>query len=836
MLRACKVRSSRALLERFVEWCLAFASVKSVLVMSLSMRQLRPTLLFLFTSLLVACSSSEPSPTPEATAPPQADSPAPSTPAQAPSPLPAVQAILSSDGPTSLAPSELMSEASKLDAWAATQPKDQATKAAILSAELQLLALATAKSKEDLESPRQTLLRRIATQPLLSESNEVAALEVKEAALAILGLDTEVKDVRINRGAAMTLAASTGIAGQAVRTAWLERTTRALDAWAKLPAELRASSAVPLSGRMLCPRCADAHHITPDKVVPLLLGEGNAGGLICDRAIAAGSSAASPNDYIGALSLCEELWPSDALADPGLFWGLNTLVIGLLRTAHSLSLAPVPSGPLKALLNERLEALKVQLSRPWVLPTALISAPKRAPDQVQPLMFIPNLGGAGLSTAHAPLGVLSLGPDGLRIGLRPTLSFEEGKLVSLSLRSGLPAGGRLVLSLEQLRAAPRDAKGEIEALSSAANEALKAASTIHKALGHEARQATGLTLALDAEATSADVNRTLAALHAAGVGIVHVLKSASHGHTLPLMIRQESSGTRTILETEGVTAYERPMLAVVAREHVDIWAPEKALNALPEKPYTGRPPVGTTLSYKGKSLKRIRVPIADPESGLTSAGLDLFNKAAGYFMRRDNSAPLMHVIASQNSRAADVLLVARRFQEREGKALKTPHVFWPGTSCGGKVYRENRRTPNDCASAIAVAFSAFAAPSGRGLSSRPAGSKLSKTSEPEPDAPAPSGDAFCDKKDIKVAMNRAKGSFRFCYQRELQNNPELSGRVVLRFTIGTDGRPKGPAIASSTLKNKEAHACLLKTVTRMTFKPPKGGVCPVRWPFTFKPR
>jgi TonB family protein len=85
-------------------------------------------------------------------------------------------------------------------------------------------------------------------------------------------------------------------------------------------------------------------------------------------------------------------------------------------------------------------------------------------------------------------------------------------------------------------------------------------------------------------------------------------------------------------------------------------------------------------------------------------------------------------------------------------------------------------------------------------------------------------------------MNRNKGSFRFCYQRELQNNPDLAGRVVLRFTIGTDGRPKGGSIASSTLNNKVAHGCILKTLRRMTFKPPKGGVCPVRWPFTFQPK
>ena len=69
----------------------------------------------------------------------------------------------------------------------------------------------------------------------------------------------------------------------------------------------------------------------------------------------------------------------------------------------------------------------------------------------------------------------------------------------------------------------------------------------------------------------------------------------------------------------------------------------------------------------------------------------------------------------------------------------------------------------------------------------------------EPPPAPPVGEEFCDKGDIRVAMNRNKGSFRFCYQRELQTSPDLQGRVVLRFTIGTDGRPKGPSIASSSL-------------------------------------
>jgi TonB family protein len=217
------------------------------------------------------------------------------------------------------------------------------------------------------------------------------------------------------------------------------------------------------------------------------------------------------------------------------------------------------------------------------------------------------------------------------------------------------------------------------------------------------------------------------------------------------------------------------------------------------------------------------------------------NRAATYFQGRDGAGPLLHVIAAKEARAADVVLVARSFQEHQGTPLATPHVFWPGTSCGGPTYKAHLRTPSDCATGVAVAFSSLPGPSGRGLTDRPAAARPADATpdvdaKPEPATPPPVSDEFCDKRDIRVAMNRAKGSFRFCYQRELQSNPELTGRVVLRFTIGTDGRPKGASIASSTLGNKTAHSCILKTAQRMTFKPPKGGVCPVRWPFNFQPK
>ena len=269
---------------------------------------------------------------------------------------------------------------------------------------------------------------------------------------------------------------------------------------------------------------------------------------------------------------------------------------------YLLTRAEAAPGPLKSLVDSRLEAVKTLLARPWVLPTALIATASRPEGATGPMRFIDGLGGAGLSTDRPPLSVLSLGPEGLRVGLRPTVAYENDALVSLSLRAGLPAGGRLVLSLEALREAPRDAKGGIAEITSAVNEARIAAQQIDKALEAKAELAPGVTLAVDAESRGDDLQRTLFALHAAGIEVVHLLKAASHGHTLPLMIRREVAGARTVLNAPPIVAYEQPTLAIVTETHVDVWAAQGPQGTPAAADKKRRPPEGTQLHYKGQRL------------------------------------------------------------------------------------------------------------------------------------------------------------------------------------------------------------------------------------------
>ena len=188
----------------------------------------------------------------------------------------------------------------------------------------------------------------------------------------------------------------------------------------------------------------------------------------------------------------------------------------------------------------------------------------------------------------------------------------------------------------------------------------------------------------------------------------------------------------------------------------------------------------------------------------------------------------MHVIAGEGTRAADVLRVARAFQERPGEPLKDPGSIWPGTSCGTPDHKRLKRTPTGCPTGVAVAFSSSAVPSTRGLSSSGPDSRGLQQS-------ARAG--LCDKEDIELNMKKRSGAFKFCYERERKLSPDLEGRVVFRFTIGRDGKVQGePQVASSTLKSPPVHQCLSKNIKKMSFSKPQGGVCEVNYPFVFQPR
>jgi Ca-activated chloride channel family protein len=91
-----------------------------------------------------------------------------------------------------------------------------------------------------------------------------------------------------------------------------------------------------------------------------------------------------------------------------------------------------------------------------------------------------------------------------------------------------------------------------------------------------------------------------------------------------------------------------------------------------------------------------------------------------------------------------------------------------------------------------------------------------------------------DTNDVDEVIKRHMNAIRYCYQRELQKRPSLQGSVVVKFTIGSDGRVATAELESSTLHDEVVEQCILTRFQRMIFAPVRGGgVVVVSYPLRF---
>lgn len=81
----------------------------------------------------------------------------------------------------------------------------------------------------------------------------------------------------------------------------------------------------------------------------------------------------------------------------------------------------------------------------------------------------------------------------------------------------------------------------------------------------------------------------------------------------------------------------------------------------------------------------------------------------------------------------------------------------------------------------------------------------------------------------KVFKRRA-AAFRACYESRIKVNPNLSGKVVIRFTIATTGRISQIAVASNSTGDVAVGTCMVNKVKRWRFSPPDGGSVSFMYP------
>ncbi len=92
-----------------------------------------------------------------------------------------------------------------------------------------------------------------------------------------------------------------------------------------------------------------------------------------------------------------------------------------------------------------------------------------------------------------------------------------------------------------------------------------------------------------------------------------------------------------------------------------------------------------------------------------------------------------------------------------------------------------------------------------------------------------------DREVIADFIRRNIGHILYCYERSLSANPNLFGKVSVRFVIGASGKVETQKIGESTLKDQRVEGCILDKVAQWKFPTPKGGVqVSVNYPFLFK--
>lgn len=92
-----------------------------------------------------------------------------------------------------------------------------------------------------------------------------------------------------------------------------------------------------------------------------------------------------------------------------------------------------------------------------------------------------------------------------------------------------------------------------------------------------------------------------------------------------------------------------------------------------------------------------------------------------------------------------------------------------------------------------------------------------------------------DRSQIDKVVKRKLTAIKYCYQRELQKNPTLAGKIKIQFTIAGDGSVSKASVIES-MGSSTVDSCVRGQFMKMQFPEPNGGgIVIVKYPFIFSP-
>jgi len=99
---------------------------------------------------------------------------------------------------------------------------------------------------------------------------------------------------------------------------------------------------------------------------------------------------------------------------------------------------------------------------------------------------------------------------------------------------------------------------------------------------------------------------------------------------------------------------------------------------------------------------------------------------------------------------------------------------------------------------------------------------------------APAVDGELDPSLVSKEVRTRIGAIKACYERALKRNPNLSGKVKVRWTITAAGTVSAVEIEEDSMGDNEVSSCIKGLVSRWRFPAPSGGSVDVVYPFVFQ--
>ncbi|MCS6899615.1 MAG: AgmX/PglI C-terminal domain-containing protein [Myxococcales bacterium] len=88
---------------------------------------------------------------------------------------------------------------------------------------------------------------------------------------------------------------------------------------------------------------------------------------------------------------------------------------------------------------------------------------------------------------------------------------------------------------------------------------------------------------------------------------------------------------------------------------------------------------------------------------------------------------------------------------------------------------------------------------------------------------------------IQRIVRQSFGRFRLCYENGLRSNPNLQGRVSVRFVIDRSGAVSSVGNGGSDLPDSSVVSCVIRSFSGLSFPQPEGGIVTVVYPISFSP-